>query len=450
MTLTELGVDPLGDLAEYTASNPSSVIATPLSTTSGSDFFGSNAPATKRLWAIADVHLSFEGNREQLERLNFYPNDGLIIVGDVGEGSQHLALAFMIAKEHFAKVWWVPGNHELYTSPTEKATGARGEAKYEECVHVARGYGVLTPEDPFEVWDGDGGPCIIAPIFTLYDYSFRPPQVSLEEAVEWAKADGVEATDEHLLHYEPYKSRSEWCTVLVDKFRNKLEEAQAAHPELPMIIANHWPLRQDLVYLKFIPRFSIWCGTTLTEDWHKQFNAKVVLSGHLHIRRTDWKDGTRFEECSLGYPRQWKEAMEQGADINDFLREVLPGPNAPAGGNAPTMWHNGRQSSTNPGELFAKKMPARASSLAERKSSRSPVSRSRSQSLVHGERKAARTAGNSSTLSAGHSNLSAHKEMSSTDLTKLVDMGIERKKAESALEAANGNVERATEFLFES
>lgn len=442
MTLSEMGIDPLGDLAEYQSSHPNSVLATPISVKSGSSFFEAAGPIpSKRLWAIADIHLSFEGNREQLEKLDHYPNDGLLIVGDVGEGSQHLALAFMIAKEHFAQVWWVPGNHELYTSPTEKQTGARGEAKYHECVHIARGYGVLTPEDPFEVWDGEGGPCIIAPIFTLYDYSFRPPQVSLENAVEWAKEDGVEATDEHLLHYEPYKSRQEWCNVLVDKFRNKLEEAQAAHPELPMVIANHWPLRQDLVYLKWIPRFSIWCGTTLTEEWHKQFNAKVVVSGHLHIRRTDWKDGVRFEECSLGYPRQWKEAMELGADINDFLREILPGPSAPEGGNAPTVWHNGRQSSTNPGELFAKvKVPGRASSVAERKV-RAPLPRSRSHSLVGDDKSRART--------PGPSNLHAHREMSTSDLTKLVDMGVERRKAETALEAANGNVEKATEFLFQ-
>ncbi len=28
--------------------------------------------------------------------------------------------------------------------------------------------------------------------------------------------------------------------------------------------------------------------------------ARVVVSGHLHTRRTDWIDGVRFEEVSLG------------------------------------------------------------------------------------------------------------------------------------------------------
>lgn len=249
----------------------------------------------------------------------------------------------------------MPGNHELYTLPSQKEHGARGLAKYMECVTVARSWGVLTPEgiyrnpgqneslltgiiDPFAVWDGDGGPCLIAPIFTLYDYSFRPADIPLEKAVDWAREKDTVATDEVLLHPDPYKSRQDWCAALVDTFDAKLETALKQNPDTPIVIINHWPLREDLVNLLMVPRFSIWCGTTKTEDWHKKFKAKVVVSGHLHVRRTDWKDGTRFEECSLGYPRQWKECLERGLDINDMLREILPGPEPPPEGEAPTYF----------------------------------------------------------------------------------------------------------------
>ena len=37
------------------------------------------------------------------------------------------------------------------------------------------------------------------------------------------------------------------------------------------------------------------------------------------MRRTDWRDGTRFEEVSLGYPRQWDPAK----GVADYLREIL-------------------------------------------------------------------------------------------------------------------------------
>jgi len=295
------------------------------------------ARPSRRLYAIGDIHLSYKSNRSALEELRPHPNDGLILCGDLGETTEHLELAFTAAITNFNQVFWCPGNHELYTLSSDKK-GLRGEAKYQQCVEVARAHGVHTPEDPYTIWNGDGGSCVIAPTFTLYDYSFRPDNITLEGAVDWAREEETVATDEVLLHPDPYKSREDWCAALIEQTETKLEQTIAQNPDIPLVIVNHWPLRYDLVNLMQVPRFSIWCGTKKTEDWHTRFNAKVVVSGHLHVRRTDWKDGVRFEECSLGYPRQWKECQERGLDINDLLREVLPGPDPPPEGNAPTLW----------------------------------------------------------------------------------------------------------------
>ena len=206
-----------------------------------------------------------------------------------------------------------------------------------ECVEVARQYGVLTPEDDYVLWEGEGGPVLIAPIFTLYDYSFRPDHVKLEDALAWAGEKDIEATDEHLLHPDPYRSRIEWCHALVAKTESKLAAAVASHPNTQLVMVGHWPLREDVIQLFRVPRFSLWCGTKKTEDWHTRFNAKVVVSGHLHVRRTDFIDKTRFEEVSLGYPRQWQNCQDRGLDINDMLREILPGPETPPAGQKGTM-----------------------------------------------------------------------------------------------------------------
>ncbi|KAL5118595.1 hypothetical protein ACEQ8H_003446 [Pleosporales sp. CAS-2024a] len=296
----------------------------------------------RRLYAISDMHLSFKANREALDRLVARPNDDLILCGDVGETVEHCHTAFAKAKACFGQVWWVPGNHELYTMPmpAQTAAGARGQAKYAECVAAARQHGVLTPDDDFVLWHGAGGPVVVAPIFTLYDYSFRPAHVTLDGALAWAREMDIEATDEHLLHPDPYSSRIEWCHALVERTEAKLAAAVAAHPHVPLVIAGHWPLRADLVTLPAIPRFSLWCGTTKTADWHNKYHAKVVVSGHLHLRRTDWIDQTRFEEVSWGYPRQWQPCLERGLDINDMLREILPGPDTPLHQQKGTVWRH--------------------------------------------------------------------------------------------------------------
>ena len=286
-----------------------------------------------RLYAIGDVHLSYKLNAEAIAELEPHLEDGLILCGDVGETAQHLHLAFSIAAACFKYVFWVPGNHELYTLPSPDENGQdrlRGQAKYEECVQIARQYRIRTPEDPYMLWTGEGGPCIIALMFTLYDYSFRPADVARERALEWAAEKDIVATDESLLHNDPYPSRDAWCEALVAATEKRLQKAQGSGAKT--VLVNHWPLREDLVWIPRIPRFSLWCGTKATESWHQKYNAKVVVTGHLHVRRTDWIDGVRFEECSLGYPKQWEDARKSGKDINSMLREILPGPEPPEGG----------------------------------------------------------------------------------------------------------------------
>jgi hypothetical protein len=122
-----------------------------------------------------------------------------------------------------------------------------------------------------------------------------------------------------LLDPAPFASRGDWCRHRCREGELRLE---ALGRHVPKIVVNHYPLRRDLVKLPYVPRFSPWCGTTLTEDWHLRFNVRVAVSGHLHIRRTDWRDGTRFEEVSLGYPQQWDASRGMAA----YLRYISPSP----------------------------------------------------------------------------------------------------------------------------
>ncbi|KAK1063763.1 hypothetical protein LTR74_009238 [Friedmanniomyces endolithicus] len=301
----------------------------------------------RRLWAIADIHLSFKSNREEFAKLQPRGiDDGLILAGDVGETIETLNEAFEVSKRHFKHVFWVPGNHELYSSKSAKEDEMhlRGESKYMACIMAAKRHGVLTPEDDYMTWvyedNGVQTAAMICPIFTLYDYSFRPEHVTREGALDWAMEEGIKATDETLLHADPYPTRDEWCARLVTEAETKL--AKAAATGFPLVIINHWPLREDTIFIPRVPRFSLWCGTVLTKEWHLKYHAKVVVTGHLHVRRTDWIDGVRFEEVSLGYPRQWQEAKDEGHTVNTLLREILPGEPTPQEGNEPTTTWRGR------------------------------------------------------------------------------------------------------------
>ena len=162
---------------------------------------------------------------------------------------------------------------------------------------------------------------MLVPLFLLYDYSFRPDDVAEHKAIEWAMEHHILCTDEAVLHPDPYSSRAAWCTARVEQTLARLESLPA---DCSTILINHFPLRYEHVRLPRIPRFSIWCGTRLTEDWHLRYRAEAVLYGHLHIRSTHYRDGVRFEEVSLGYPQNW--SPDRG--IEPYLRQILPDPHA--------------------------------------------------------------------------------------------------------------------------
>ena len=268
-----------------------------------------------KLWAIADLHVGFAENREAIDATTSHPEDWLIVAGDAGDTPAQLDIVLRTLTPRFRQLVWVPGNHDLWT-PRDLPAQQRGVAHYERLVALCQRYGVLTPEDPFAAWPGEGPRRAIVPLFLLYDYSFAPDEVGPEGAVLWARQGGLRSADEELLDPHPYPTRGAWCQARVHAAQARL----AALPsDVSLILVNHFPLRADLAVLPRIPRFRVWCGTRLTEDWHRRFNVEVVIYGHLHLRASHTIDGVRFEEVSLGYPRQW----DQRRGIGPYLKQIL-------------------------------------------------------------------------------------------------------------------------------
>ncbi|RKR92387.1 3',5'-cyclic AMP phosphodiesterase CpdA [Micromonospora pisi] len=260
---------------------------------------------TGQLLAVSDLHVGYPENRRIATELRpGSDDDWLIVAGDVGEMAADIESTLTMLADRFAKVIWAPGNHELWT-PAGDPLQLRGEERYQHLVRMCRAIGVVTPEDEYPVWNGVGGPAIVAPLFLLYDYSFRMPGLDTKEAsLARAYETGVVCTDEFVLHPDPYPSREQWCWARVERTERRLA---ACDPDLPTVLVNHYPLVREPTDILRYPEFAQWCGTDRTADWHLRFRAAVAVYGHLHIPRTTWHDGVRFEEVSLGYPREWRQ-----------------------------------------------------------------------------------------------------------------------------------------------
>jgi 3',5'-cyclic AMP phosphodiesterase CpdA len=270
------------------------------------------------LFAVSDLHISYPENREILGQIRpVGPADWLLVAGDVSERVTDLEWALRLLASRFARVAWVPGNHDLWTHGSDPVD-LRGEARYRHLVEVCRKAGVLTPEDAYEIFTGPDGPVQVAPLFLLYDYSFLAPgTASKRESLAYAHRTGVVCTDEYLLHPDPYPSREAWCRARVRDAERRLGGCDR---QVPLILVNHYPLVREPTRLLRYPEFAQWCGTGATADWHVRFRAAAVVYGHLHIPRTTWHDGVRFEEVSLGYPREWQARRSRPP----VPRDVLP------------------------------------------------------------------------------------------------------------------------------
>lgn len=260
------------------------------------------------LYAVSDLHVSYAENLRLVEGLRpGSPADWLIVAGDVGERLAAVEATLRLLRGRFAKVIWAPGNHELWTRADDPVQ-LRGARRYDRLVEMCREIDVLTPEDEYAVWHGEDGPAVVAPLFLLYDYSFRAPGTTTkQESLAYAYRTGVVCTDERLLHPDPYPDRESWCADRVARTERRLA---AIDPALPTVLVTHWPLHRHPTEVLRYPEFAQWCGTELTADWHLRFRATAAVYGHLHIPRTTWQDGVRFEEVSLGYPREWRDRPE--------------------------------------------------------------------------------------------------------------------------------------------
>jgi len=280
------------------------------------------APARPRLLALSDLHVGYPENRQIVEEIRpGSEQDWLLLAGDTGELFSDVEWVLRTLSQRFARVVWTPGNHELWTHARDPVR-LRGEERYLALVDLCRGLGIVTPEDPYPVWEGPEEAVTIAPVFLLYDYSFRPDGASTkEEGLALAYETGVVCSDESLLHPDPYPSREAWCWARIEATERRLADRD---PDLKVLFVSHYPLVREPTRVLWYPQFAQWCGTTRTHDWHLKFNAAAVVYGHLHIPRVTWYDGVRFEEVSIGYPREWQRRATRPGQP----RQILPPPEA--------------------------------------------------------------------------------------------------------------------------
>ena len=260
-----------------------------------------------RLLATSDLHVNRTENEAVVEDLHpTDPGDWLIVAGDVGDRIEHLRWTMSILAERFARVIWVPGNHELWT-PRDEETDAVGAGALRA---PRRGLPLARGAHPRGRVAGVGG--------RGRSGADLPAVPALRLLVAGAPGHG---RARRVARRSTSPARPAWSAPTSSSC--PATRTRARRPGAPSgwrSPGRGWrparrdadgadqPLAPDRASAAGPAPPGVLALVRLGGDrpWHLEYDAAAVVYGHLHLPRTTWEDGVRFEEVSVGYPREWQ------------------------------------------------------------------------------------------------------------------------------------------------
>ncbi len=262
-----------------------------------------------RIFAISDLHVDHQLNQQWVQQLSEteYSNDVLIIAGDISDNWTHLQATFIALQNKFAKVFFVPGNHELWI---RRGNYTHSVEKFEQILLLCKQLGIIT--HPLKVENHKNGAGLwIVPLFSWYTlpeegshslFKTKPGHDRTMEVwndfhcTKWPDLGGL--------------TKSEYFLGLNARYLEKTYDA-------PVISFSHFLPRQDLIFSTEKERggmvfkdphpyfnFSRVAGCQGIEHQLRKLNSIIHVYGHQHRNRDRMVEGVRYISCCLGYPRE--------------------------------------------------------------------------------------------------------------------------------------------------
>ena len=238
------------------------------------------ANRVKRLYATADLHADFADNWTWLSEVprTGLGDAGLIVAGDIGHRLQLVEDTLRLLGTRFGRVFFVPGNHDLWVEEGAADSLQKMARLLEVCLRLG-----------VETGPADVAGARVVPLYSWYDHEFGgeggagPPKGWADRRYcRWPEGIGP-----------------------VDRYMDGLNPASAE--EGPLVTFSHFVPRLELLpapaFLRFkaLPRVA---GSRLIEARLRALGSRLHFFGHTHIRCDRRLGGVRYVQDGLGYPRE--------------------------------------------------------------------------------------------------------------------------------------------------
>jgi predicted phosphodiesterase len=241
------------------------------------------------IFAISDLHTDFKANRLLLDELtrSGYRRDTLLVAGDIADRLEVLEDTLALLRSRFAKVFYMPGNHELWV----RSDACDSIEKLGKVIELCDRLGVHTrPSQAEGVW--------IVPLFSWYEAQFDGDEgVDEEELQAWA--------DFYFCKWPPE-------VVSVSEYFRTLNAGRLTSYEGEVITLSHFLPRRDLLpeaenlRFKSLPKVA---GAGWLDAQLRILNSRVHVFGHSHINCDRVIEGVRYVQNAFRYPSERENSI---------------------------------------------------------------------------------------------------------------------------------------------
>lgn len=252
-----------------------------------------------RVFALSDIHVDYDVNFQWVRDLSRadYRDDILILAGDVTHKLWQLASCLNELATRFAKVLFVPGNHDVWV--LGEAPERTSLQKFADVVATVERSGASM--QPYR-----HGDVLFAPLLSWYDYSFGEPSAELYNV--WM--------DFHACRWPVGFGPSDVARYFMDQ--NQRIPAQGA---AKVITFSHFLPRIDLIPAHVSSRHRLLdpvLGSTQIEQQLRQLGSSIHVYGHSHINRRIGIDGVTYINNAFGYPGEERITARQLLCIDEL------------------------------------------------------------------------------------------------------------------------------------
>ncbi len=234
-----------------------------------------------KVWAISDLHIDFTRNLDWVTGLSLdeYQEDFLILAGDIVHDVDRMQKTLGLLRDRFSKVFFVPGNHDLWLWKTEDVGDSMEQ--FHRLLALAKAEEIETK--PYRT-----DSLTIVPLFSWYDFTFGRPSEHLKKrwtdfkACKWS-TNLKEVTRTFLQMNEPHLDLKNHCIISFSHFlpfKFLIPDYVSAEVKGMLPVFGSQKLGEQLLRLK--PNLHIY--------------------GHSHLNRLVRKGDIIYLNNAFGYP----------------------------------------------------------------------------------------------------------------------------------------------------